>query len=380
MNHVLQLIGGDAPSHARRRRQPSRQTPTSTFCYPVQATVLLDLLRYAQRAKDRDAEPFSFEAAAVSYMLDEEQVVRGRSSQPSVRDYARLWGWSKTRVERTIPELQAQIADWRSAFGRLRSGDANDDGPPDSAVNFTGFRGTPVGQRWDTFGTKNEESEAESAKCGTRLGQQWDSCGTHTIQLYNALTLQEENTHTNTRGRARGSEEENRRETAGTNDRQPPTSPPDADSQPYDPQTSPPTLDDVLAAAAVDGVAPDTATKFFELYASQGWVTASGTPLRNWRLRLGLFNRGEQAAGGGFRPRAVSAESVIRGGRPTAADDAWWMMDFERAQARAARQGVSDWQVVWRSYRDAGGKLYFVDPENFTRPVPDGFTPFEVPA
>lgn len=43
---------------------------------------------------------------------------------------------------------------------------------------------------------------------------------------------------------------------------------------------------EVLDAGACDGVKPDVCRRFWVKYSSQGWVTGSGVPITNWRMKL----------------------------------------------------------------------------------------------
>lgn len=88
---------------------------------------------------------FSEAGASAMLALDAEA---GRTR--SVRDYARLWNWSKSRVQRALDELRDDLGLCESKMADL-------------------------GQQRDSSGTENADCEPEREISGTRAGQQRDT-------------------------------------------------------------------------------------------------------------------------------------------------------------------------------------------------------------
>jgi hypothetical protein len=85
-----------------------------SWTYPVHADCLLDMLRSAAMLKEHIDEPYSFEAACVSYMLDTD-----RGAAKGEADYTRIWGWTRKQLRTRWEDILATVANWSSAYGRL---------------------------------------------------------------------------------------------------------------------------------------------------------------------------------------------------------------------------------------------------------------------
>lgn len=79
-----------------------------SFLYPIPRSVLVALLR-----SESSEEGFSDPAVRVSLFLD---VDRGRIK--SQRDYADIWGWSRSKVRYHWDDIRRDVIDWASSYGR----------------------------------------------------------------------------------------------------------------------------------------------------------------------------------------------------------------------------------------------------------------------
>lgn len=127
---------------------------SGSYRLDVPRWVLLGLLQ-------RHHGPYSRESALISYLLDVDA-----GTVKSIREYARLWDWSKKKVELQLPEIKAEVAAWLDA----------------SSSKAPASRGTVTGQLRDSDGTKTADDCTESTNSGTAGGQLRDSRGTHTKQ------------------------------------------------------------------------------------------------------------------------------------------------------------------------------------------------------
>ena len=128
---------------------------SGSYRLDVPRWVLLGILQ-------RHLGPYSREAALISYLLDVDA-----GTVKSIREYARIWDWTKKKVELELPRIREEIEDWRG----------------ETAPGFKEHaKGTVGGQLGDSRGTKEAQTDAETTDRGTVTGQLRDSWGTHTIQ------------------------------------------------------------------------------------------------------------------------------------------------------------------------------------------------------
>lgn len=130
---------------------------------PVPRSVLSKLVELALKIGER----FDRDIAMADLILHSD-----RGANPTLRDYAARWRWSKSSVERFIQELREE--------------------PEGEEV-----RGTSVGQDWDKCGTESRDSKLESADHGTSVGQDWDKDGTEDLYIDRAPQTREKNKKNN---------------------------------------------------------------------------------------------------------------------------------------------------------------------------------------
>jgi hypothetical protein len=98
----------DAPKSA----EPHRTHVRTTYCPPVGIDCLMDMLRMATKLRTY-GEPFSFEAACVSYMLDQD-----KGTIKAKTDYDRQWGWSKQQRRSRWLDLLETVGNWTTFHGK----------------------------------------------------------------------------------------------------------------------------------------------------------------------------------------------------------------------------------------------------------------------
>jgi len=100
-----------------------RSYATSSYCMGVTDDAHADHLRLAAKMKELTGEPYSFQTACVSYMMDLDRYERGvRSEMPGKSDYVRIWGWSRKQLRSRWDEIVSTVEAWRTGFGRLKTG------------------------------------------------------------------------------------------------------------------------------------------------------------------------------------------------------------------------------------------------------------------
>jgi hypothetical protein len=144
-----------------------------------------------------------------------------------------------------------------------------------------------------------------------------------------------------------------------------------AELDPNNPQHEPPTEQRVIEYGATIGKDRASCIAFYEQYGSQGWVKGNGQPMTHWPLALRAWSVSDVARLNGSKPSSKGSTSAT-----VPLPEAWWIMNFESAADRAAKDGI-DHHKRWARLRGADGKLWFCKPENLSRGLPEGFVPWE---
>jgi hypothetical protein len=102
----------ETPYEAPKNPEPHRTHVRTTYCPPVGIDCLMDMLRMATKLRTY-GEPFSFEAACVSYMLDQDKgTIRAKT------DYDRQWGWSTQQRKTRWSDLLETVGNWTTFHGK----------------------------------------------------------------------------------------------------------------------------------------------------------------------------------------------------------------------------------------------------------------------
>jgi hypothetical protein len=153
----------------RKNRTPHKMNMGGTYTYSVHGDLLWDHLRMARRLKEIDNEPFSFEAAVASYILDAKQKqTKGKA------DYKRIWGWSEQQLRSRWEELKQTAREWLTCYGRMPNGLSGE-----SSKNANG-RPTDD-QRNDN--SKQADSSAQSQSSNGRPTDDQRTTNGHTTEL-----------------------------------------------------------------------------------------------------------------------------------------------------------------------------------------------------
>lgn len=143
------------------------QTPkriSGSYQIPIPRDELLALLSEAHG-------PYSMARARLSLALD-----RDAGTEKSLREYARLWGWTKRKVEYNIGELRATVEHWETARSERRRTE-----PRPSFKDHA--KGTATGQLRDSEGDKNTANLPRNGEVGDTLRDGYGTGhGTHTKQ------------------------------------------------------------------------------------------------------------------------------------------------------------------------------------------------------
>lgn len=236
---------------------------SGSYRLDVPRWVLLGILQ-------RNVGTYSREMALVSYMLDVDA-----GTVKSIREYARIWGWSKKKVELQLPELREEVETWSGTT------------PEKGAAR----RGTARGQQGDSDGTEGGENGAESPNRGTARGQLRDSNGTHTKQPQ----PQKKNGGVGDAGAREG------------------TGPPEAfEIDPFNPAFGYPQRDDVVAFAMQQGASAELADDLFHSFTAAGWKNKNDRMYEHWghaiisaiRYRANRRTNGHAAHQPGSKPQS----------------------------------------------------------------------------
>jgi hypothetical protein len=263
----------DPPIEPKRKPnapEPRRLKPTSTFTFAATDDLFRDLLRYAADQRKATGEPYSFQAACASLMLDKDaEDVR----EPI--DYQRIWGWTRSQYRKRIEEVERTVEDWRTMYGRSKTADRE---------NHTKATEKP------------HESHKQPETVQESQGKSHEK----------ATPKPHENPLTNP-----ALQQEGVKQVGETRATAPPQTPPPKPIDPWNPHHAPPDLDAVIGHGAKIGVSAADAEEFYHHYTAAGWRAGNGNAIAHWGSKLkswSLDTKRKTGSGNGKRDAASAGK------------------------------------------------------------------------
>jgi len=317
---------------------------SSTYVFPVAEACHRDHLRYARELRDRCGIPYSFEAACVMYMLDQDA---GR--ERGKRDYEKLWGWSEKTVRYRWGDILSTVHDWRTAYGRWGDEQRETEGKTQGrGEKRKGDGGATVGRR---KGDEQRETEGKTqgrGDGGATVGRLRDDRSDPDYIGRNRLQTTE---------KKRGAGRKRKVET-----------------DPMSIMASlhlPPHLDtDHFRNCWLKWIIHRIALRKVKAAWSDFFQTQIDTMLSTLP-HDDAVHVVEHSTGNGYQ--GLFPDRVRRSPSQSPTSQSY-MLPFDLAAAHAQRAGLTRWQKITRHYRDQSGKLYFVFPEHFSSPIPAGYS------
>jgi hypothetical protein len=227
-------------------------SPSSTYCHSSTDNVYLLLVQYATDRKRETGEPFPFEAACVSLMLD-----RHFNNEKGKADYRRIWGWSEQQLRSRWGEINAVLGDWKSLFGRSKTGES---------ANVTATDEQRIHNANGLDSTTNSHDDNVTATDEQRIG--------------NGLTTSSSSASTSQSGEGSAAVDFSNGETP-TGNGSPLEVIRTGDGSVTPGLHKPSNIDDVRGHAAIIGVGRESADKFYWHFEAKGWKD-----IVNWKAML----------------------------------------------------------------------------------------------
>ena len=339
MESALRIISPQYRHGMDLQKSAKKRTPEPRRFYGS-SPLLRSLVQYAEEARERIGEAFSFEAATARLYLD-----RCEERERTLADYAKLFGWTRQQLRLRLTALEQAVASLTES---------------------------PVGNQ---TGTKQEPNRNHGCRKNSQNSPVGNQTGTK--------------------------QEPNRNQNGGDDKKESFPRTPFKEKNKYQSPLTPQTGGTLSAENFIQEIKIPAHLETPEFRAAlAAWVDHRRTlrkPKRGWReffqaqvdTLLAPVPVAEavaalrHCAANGYQGLFIRQADLPRKSAETASNGAtgfWYVMGYHTALAEAAKAKFDGLPKHWVRFKGADGKPYFVKPEHATRPLPEGLIREEVRA
>ena len=366
---IVPLYGDEMDTQSNKTRRP--EPKKSYGADPI----LCSLVRYAEAARDRYGEPFSFEAATAKFILDLRE-----DRTRSLTDYGKLFGWSRQQLRDRYEDLRAAAEHSKTP---IENQTRTKQEPNKNQKQAGKLSKTPIENQTRT---KQEPNKNQTR----RGGKKERFPRTPSKERINTSPLTPQAGGTVGGEGKQGSPEQQHGGAEPRDDGQRGKDTGEAlKTQPAQSRAAETPAELILTLQFPDHLRGDAVLEAFRHWIEnrqgfrkpkQGWrkffqnqINSLLVPLTTESAIATLTHCAANGYQGLFIRGAATAAQPLSASATGGGNAFWHVMSYHAALADATKHRYDGLPTHWLQFTGPDGKPYFVKPEHSARPMPEGF-------